>query len=103
MTCVRFVTYESITTPKFKTMESFISEIKGRGVLMRTCTGAPSMACGRIFGPQTYTKFVHNWPGRSQYIEKKGCATFTFTGSQCVSFSYFSYCVHFSFHDCEFC
>ena len=39
MTCVKFVTNESITTQKLKTMESFIFEIKGRGVLVRTWAG----------------------------------------------------------------
>ena len=35
----KFVTNESVTTQKSKTMESFIFKIKGRGVLVRTRAG----------------------------------------------------------------
>ena len=40
MTYARFMTKKSVTTPKLKTMKSFIIEITGRGVLVRTWTGA---------------------------------------------------------------
>ena len=46
MTCVKFMTYESVFTSKLKTMGSLIFEIK-RSVLVRTWMGAPSMARGK--------------------------------------------------------
>ena len=46
MTCVKFMTYESVFTSKLKAMGSFIFEIK-RSVLVRTWMGASSMARGK--------------------------------------------------------